>query len=167
MSDSRRVSEDSVPWIEVRGPSGTLRMRVRRLGAATGGERLGATLYEIPVGQKNWPFHYHLANEESIFVLAGEGRVRFPDQELPLVPGDYVTFPVGEAGAHQIVNEGDEALRFLCLSTMIEPDIAIYPDSGKVGLFGGGAPGTDPDKRSLNVFLRHDATIDYWDGEDA
>jgi hypothetical protein len=31
------------------------------------------------------------------------------------------------------------ALRYLCFSTIAEPDAMAYPDSGKVGIFGRGA----------------------------
>lgn len=166
MSEPHHASVEDLPWHEIRSPSGRLRMRARRLSAAAEADRLGATLYEIPVGEKSWPFHFHLANEEAIFVLAGAGRVRRPSDELTIGPGDYVVFPVGEEGAHQIENTGEEPLRFLCLSTMLAPDIAVYPDSGKVGLFGGAAPGQNPETRTLFEFLRRDSAVDYWEGED-
>jgi hypothetical protein len=49
---------------------------------------------------------------------------------------------------------------------MIPADITVYPDSGKVGLFGGSAPGGRKEDRFLDGFLRLDARVDYWDGED-
>ena len=41
----------------------------------------------------------------------------------------------GEAGGHQLVNRTEETVRFLAFSTSGEPDVVIYPDSGKVGAF--------------------------------
>jgi hypothetical protein len=38
-------------------------------------------------------------------------------------------------------------------------------DSGKVGIFGGAAPGGPKEKRTFNTFLRDDAEVDYYDGE--
>ncbi len=35
---------------------------------------------------------------------------------------------------HQLVNRSPAPLRFLALSTMIEPEVAVYPDSGKIGV---------------------------------
>ncbi|MEQ8764607.1 MAG: cupin domain-containing protein [Planctomycetota bacterium] len=161
-----RVREAEVAWYEVSSPSGERTFKVKSLGQAVGAKRLGTSLYEIPPGGTAWPFHYHCANEEAIFVLSGRGHVRLTEESLEVQEGDYVTFPVGEDGAHQIRCEGEEPLRFLCLSTMIEPDIAVYPDSGKFGLFAGGAPGTPPESRWLLTFVRQDATMQYWDGED-
>jgi hypothetical protein len=38
-----------------------------------GGEKLGYSLYEVPLGRRAWPCHYHHANEEAIYVLYGSG----------------------------------------------------------------------------------------------
>jgi hypothetical protein len=38
-----------------------------------GGEKLGCSLYEVPLGRRAWPCHYHRANEEAIHVLYGSG----------------------------------------------------------------------------------------------
>ncbi|SEU36571.1 cupin domain-containing protein [Stigmatella erecta] len=84
---------------------------------------------------------YHLANEEAIYVLAGQGSLRLGEETLPLKAGDYVALPAGPGTAHQLFNEGPEPLRYLALSTMQAPDIVMYPDSRKVGVFGGAAPG--------------------------
>ncbi len=48
---------------------------------------------------------------------------------------------------------------------MIEPDISIYPDSGKVGLFAGAAPGGPKERRALGKYLRGDAEVSYYEGE--
>ncbi len=39
-----------------------------------------------------------------------------------------------EGSAHQLTNRGETNLKYICISTMIDPDIKIYPDSGKVGV---------------------------------
>jgi hypothetical protein len=36
---------------------------------------------------------------------------------------------------------------------MVEPDMIVYPDSGKVGVFGGAAPGAPNEKRTSRTFL--------------
>jgi hypothetical protein len=41
----------------------------------------------------------------------------------------------------------------------------VYPDSGKVGIFGGAAPGGAKEKRTFSKFLRGDAEVDYYEGE--
>jgi hypothetical protein len=47
----------------------------------------------------------------------------------------------------------------------VEPDVMVYPDSGKVGIFGGAAPGGPKEKRTLSKFLRGDVEVGYYDGE--
>jgi uncharacterized cupin superfamily protein len=74
--------------------------------------------------------------------------------------------PVEELEVHQIINTSDEALRYLCFSTMLEPDVMLYPDSDKIGLFAGSAPGGPEEKRTSSKFLRGDAKVDYYEGEE-
>jgi uncharacterized cupin superfamily protein len=117
--------------------------RRKQLGSAAGGQRVGCSLYEVPPGRTAFPRHYHLANEEAIYVLEGSATLRIgrEGQAVEVSQGDYVALPVGADGAHQLVNSSGAALRYLCFSTMVEPDVMVYPDSGKVGVFGGSAPG--------------------------
>lgn len=53
-----------------------MKLRRKQLGNAAGGEQLGCSLYEMPPGQESWPYHYHTANEEAMYVLAGRGTLR-------------------------------------------------------------------------------------------
>ncbi len=141
-------------------------MRRSKLGAAAGGRALGCSLYEIPPGRRPWPYHYHCANEEAIYVLEGRGSLRLPSGETPLRAGDYVALPAGAEGAHQVINDSDAPLRFLCLSTMREPDVSVYPDSDKIGVFAGSAPGGSEQNRTLEAFLRLGSKVGYWDAEE-
>ena len=181
MSDERRVVRaDDREWTETE--HGETAFRRAQLGAAAGGEKLGCSLYELPPGKRSWPLHYHTANEEAFYVLSGEGLLRTGDVHrtksdelietdgsgdgdgdgIDLAPGDYVACSVGEDGAHQMVNDGDEPLRYLALSTMEEPDITIYPESGKVGLFAGAAPGGPKAERTLSKYVSGEE-VDYWE----
>jgi hypothetical protein len=98
-----------------------------RVGKAIGGTKLGATLYELP-----------------------------PDGERELRPGDTVCFPEGPEGAHQVENRSDEPARVLIFSTKGFPNGAVYPDSGKWGVWWS--------EQEFALFRRGDA-VDYWDGE--
>ena len=139
----------------------------KQLARETGGEKLGCSLYVLDPEAASWPYHYHTANEEAIYVLEGRGTLHLAGSEVEIGPGDYVTFPANEDGAHRVVNTGDDALRYLCLSTMIEPDVTVYPDSETVGVFAGAPPGGRAEERTLGAFLRADADseVDYWDPE--
>jgi len=133
-------------------PSG-FQTRYRQLGPLLGGELLGATVYEFDPGERTGPYHYEVANEECLLVLAGTPSLRHPEGRDVLAVGDLVTFPEGTDGAHQLINESSEVARVLILSTMRVPFGCVYPDSGKVSTFGGVFP--------------VGATVDYWDGESA
>src|SRR5512134_2466586 len=84
---------------------------------------LGGTLYVLPPGNANAPYHWHHNVEEALLVLAGSPTLRTPDGEAQLEPGDFVSFPRGAAGAHKIRNDTSEPVRYLILSTKPPSDI--------------------------------------------
>jgi uncharacterized cupin superfamily protein len=129
--------------------------RGARVGHAVGGSELGMTVYELPPGERTFPYHFHFANEEWLLVLAGEPTLREPDGERRLRAGDTVAFPPGPAGAHQLRNDTVEPARFAIVSTMIRPEVIEYPDSGKVGV--------RTADQSYNVGRQPE--LDYWEGE--
>jgi uncharacterized cupin superfamily protein len=155
---------DELPWVD-RGNGGRFGARSKMLAQAAGGQRLGCSFYELAPGKRSFPFHYHLANEEALYVLEGEGTVRLGDRELPVRPGDYVAMPVGPAHPHQVINSSTAPLRFLALSTRIEPDIAVYPDSQKVGVLGGSVS-APPGGQPLRQVVRLGESVGYYDGEE-
>ncbi|MEZ3145500.1 cupin domain-containing protein [Halobaculum sp. MBLA0143] len=159
-----RVNEATLDWERVDEERTGLRRK--RLGRAAGGDELGCSLYELPAGEQSWPYHYHTGNEESVYVLAGHGGVRLPDETLSVSPGDYVALPAGPDHAHSVFNDGDEPLRYLVVSTMRDPDVTVYPDSEKVGVFAGAPPGGEGE-RTVHGYYRRDDEVDYWlDEED-
>ena len=110
---SNVVDEQDLEWGE-QSHGVKFGYRRKQLGSAAGGEKLGCSLYEVPPRRRAWPYHYHLANEEAIYVLEGSGTLRIDERQITLSRGDYVAMPVGERGAHQIINTSDEPLRYLC-----------------------------------------------------
>lgn len=130
------------------------RWRGARLGDALGSERIGGTLYDLPSGERAWPYHYHHGVEEWLYVVAGSPTLRTPDGERTLRPGDVACFKADATGAHAIAGPG----RVLILSANQSPSICVYPDSDKLGP----RPGTGG-RDNLN-FRRQDA-VGYWEGE--
>jgi uncharacterized cupin superfamily protein len=128
-----------------------------RLGPELEASMLGGTLYELRSGQSICPYHYEYGNEELLIVLAGRPTLRHPEGEDAVEPGDIVCFPAGPAGAHKLTNRTDETVRLLMLSTKIDPAVAVYPDSDKIGVWVG-------DERD-HILVRRESGVDYWDRE--
>ena len=127
-----------------------------RFGPKIGAEKIGGTVYELPPGQSLCPYHYE-SDEEWLIVLEGELMIRHPEGEDALRAGDATAFPIGPAGAHKATNKSDSPARFLMLSTKLEPAVAVYPDSGKIGVWTG--------RKEEQVMTRLGTRIDYYDGE--
>jgi uncharacterized cupin superfamily protein len=127
---------------------------------------LGASVYEIPPGESTWPYHLHWANEELLLVLEGSPTLRTSDGERQLAPGDLTIFARGVSGGHTLANRSDRAARVLVVSTMVEPDIVEYTDSGKLGLFAGSAPGAPEPTgdEGIERFIRAE-DVPYYDDE--
>jgi uncharacterized cupin superfamily protein len=144
------------PEFDAQDPDGYGAAAVR-IGPAIGAALLGGTVYELPPGQSNCPYHYEYGNEEWLIVLDGRLSLRHPGGEDELEPGDVVCFVVGPQGAHQLRNRTEETVRVLMLSTMAEPSVAVYPDSDKIGVW----PGAQSDE----IMVRRESNVDYWTGE--
>jgi uncharacterized cupin superfamily protein len=134
--------------------------RRARLGWQLGAERIGMSLWEVPPNQPAYAYHYHLAAEEIVVVLAGRLLARTPEGERALVEGDAVCFPPGAAGAHQLINQDDAPARFLAISNYGFPDVVVWPESGKLGVFEllAGGPG-------LRAIFRRDDAGMYLEAE--
>jgi uncharacterized cupin superfamily protein len=110
----------------------------RRLVRAAS-EALGASLWELRPGATQFVYHFHHASEELLIVLRGAPTVRMHDGDRELTEGDVVPFPRGPDGGHQIRNDGDSVARVLIVAANADPDIAEYPETGKVGISIGGS----------------------------
>lgn len=133
-----------------------------RIGRQAGSLQLGASIFELPPGKAAYPYHWHMADEELLFVLAGRPTLRSPEGTRQLEQGEVLSFRRGEEGAHQLLNRSEHPVRFLTVSTEAETDLVIYPDSDKIGAYGRGPKGGG----LLALFRRGDA-VDYFEGESA
>lgn len=105
----------------------------RRVVRAEGGS-LNASLWELAPGASQFVYHFHHGSEELLVVLRGTPTVRMHDGDHVLAEGDVVPFPRGPAGGHQIRNDGEETTRVLVVAANANPDVAEYPETGKVAL---------------------------------
>jgi uncharacterized cupin superfamily protein len=131
------------------------RHRVVAIGKRLGGELLGASLYELPPGERTWPYHYETASEEWLIVVSGRPTLRTPDGERELEPGDVAVFPRGPAGGHALANRSDESARLVIFSSKGPLDVIHYPDSRKLGVWTA--------EHGYVAITREQSELDYWD----
>lgn len=155
----------SVPLTD-HGHGDAFASKLGQFGPLIGMKQLGCRLVILPPGKKAWPYHNHHVNEEMFVILDGAGTLRLGGQEHPVKMGDVIACPAGgPETAHQLINTGDTDLRYLAISTMLQPDVAEYPDSGKFIVMSGSPPGGEKDVRRLVHIGRAENSLDYWDGE--
>ena len=154
------IHESDLDWAET--DEGDACFRRKQLGEAADGDALGASLYELPPGEQSWPYHYHTGNEEAVYVLAGEGLLVLDGDEHAIEAGHFAACPPDESGGHRVVNDGDDPLRYLAVSTMNEPDVTVYPEMDKVGVFAGAPPG-GRSERSVHGYFDPEDAVDYWE----
>jgi uncharacterized cupin superfamily protein len=131
-----------------------------QLGDKLGLSKLGVNVTAVPPGKAAFPFHSHRANDELFVVLAGLGELRLGERRHAVKVGDVIGCPAGDAStAHQLINTGDAELRYLAVSSELDPEVCEYPDSGKVGVYSGSG---DQGFRHLS---RSADNADYWLGE--
>ncbi len=131
------------------------------IGRHIGATNLGYNLTVLPPGKAQCPFHCHHGEEEMFLILDGEGELRFGDERFPIRRHDVIACPPGgPAVAHQIINTGQTAMRYLALSTRVPVDACEYPDSGKVLIVAGRRGAA-----RLRKMFRGETTVDYYDRE--
>ena len=122
------MSDATSVWGEVPDWGGVGALRIGR----PAGCALGASVWELQPGASQFVYHFHHGSEELLLVLRGSPTVRMHDGDHALEVGDVLSFPLGPEGGHQIRNDGDETARVLLVSTNASPDVAEYPETGKL-----------------------------------
>lgn len=106
----------------------------RDLGMAGGSVNVGLRQERIPPGRRTSFTHAHSREEELVYVLEGECRVRLiePGQaprEIALRPGHTVCFPAGTGIAHCFVNRGERDAVVLAFGERRDADDQVlYPE---------------------------------------
>lgn len=114
-------------------------------------------IYEIPPQKANYPYHYHLKNEEVFYIISGSGVLETPDGVRNISAGDIVVCPPSDKGAHKIINNSEaEKLVYLDFDTVNSPEVVFYPNSDKVGVIVNGKSST---------FFKSTTKVDYYEGE--
>ncbi len=127
-----------------------------RIGPLLGAKDLGYSYDIVPPGKRSCPFHSHRGEEEMFFIVKGSGTLRYGSETRKISAGDVICCPTGgPETAHQIINDSDADLAYLSVSTMMPAEVCEYPDSKKIGAFGG-------EVRHMTLV---DSDVDYWVGE--
>ena len=157
--DQRVVNVDELQ-LEPFEKGGGYRSDCARVGPMIGARNLGYSYDVVPAGKRACPFHSHHAEEEMFFIVRGEGTLRYGNETRRIRAGDFICCPTGGPDtAHQIVNDSNADLAYISVSTMMPAEVCEYPDSGKVGAFGGASPSR------LKHMTEMSAAVDYWKGE--
>ncbi len=120
------------------------------------GTSCSISIYEIPPLKAAYPYHYHEKNEECFYIISGSGTLRTPLGEEEVKKGDIMFFPANENAAHKLTNNSkEETLVYIDFGASFDVDIAVYPDSNKVGVWGKG----------VRKVYKLEEDVEYYKGE--
>ena len=157
LAPPKPVSSHDVPWTEW---SDVPRFAVRymHLSLAAMGEdyQVGVAIEELGPGKQSAPAHYHIFEEEHVYVLEGALTVRIGADRYAMKAGDYVCFPAGQKAGHCLINDSGAPCRYVIVGERNPNEVAVYTDSNKVLV------------RALGrrTILDLAARRGYWDGEE-
>jgi uncharacterized cupin superfamily protein len=159
--DARVVNIDELTLEHFSAVGGKFESDAVRIGPQLGAKDLGYSYDVVQPGKVSCPFHSHRAEEEMFFIVKGEGTLRYGTERRKVRAGDFICCPVGgPETAHQIINDSDAELAYISVSTMMPAEVCEYPDSGKVGAFGGRG------ESRLRHLTERSSGVDYWKGEE-
>ena len=152
-------------FMDFGSPNQKFQAKLGRMGPAVGAEKLGAMLTVVEPGKRAFPFHAHHAIEELFYIIEGNGEYRFGGETHAIREGDVLAAPTGgPERAHQIINTGEKALKYLAISTIEKMDIVEYPDSDKFLTFS--SEDGNPQNARMRFIGRTESEVGYFDGED-
>ncbi|HTV79193.1 MAG TPA: cupin domain-containing protein [Steroidobacteraceae bacterium] len=117
---------DAVPWNRLPGSTA-----FKRLGRFGGGSQVGVGLDILKPGQTSNRFHYHLREEEHVFILKGSATLVLGSRTYVMGERDYCCFPAGQQAGHHLRNHTRENCVFMTIGDNHPDDIACFPNTGK------------------------------------
>jgi uncharacterized cupin superfamily protein len=150
------ISSREVAW-EQYSPTPRFGTRWKHLTRATIGENyhVGVAIEELQPGMQSAPAHYHVFEEEHVYIVEGTLTMRLGPDTYEMKTGDYVCFPAGQKAGHCLINNSGATCRYVIVGESNPNEVAIYTDSHKVLV------------RALGNRAIFDlaARRGYWDGE--
>jgi uncharacterized cupin superfamily protein len=100
----------------------------KRLGNAAGLTQFGVNLTTLKRGAASAQRHWHAAEDEFVYMLAGEVVLCEDGGETVLRPGDAAGFKAGVANGHCLMNRSGSDAVYLEVGTRAVQERAEYPD---------------------------------------
>ncbi len=104
----------------------------QRLGNALGLKNFGVNLTTLEPGSASALRHWHLTQDEFIYVVSGELVLVTDAGEQVLTAGMCAGFPAGKADGHHLVNRSSHDAAYLEVGDRTSGDGAHYPDDDLV-----------------------------------
>ncbi len=161
------VSMNDVPLVDF-GNGEKFAAKLGRIGPLLGAKNLGCMLTIVPPGKRAFPYHAHINADEMMVILEGEADYRYGENIYQVKAGDVLGAPPGGADvAHQLINTGDEDLKYLAFSTNSDTMVVVYPDSNKF-VASSGIPenGMPSDAKFRHLGWQGKGTAGYFEGEE-
>lgn len=130
-------------------------LSLRHLSSFGGGNQISVSMEVLAPGKQANQFHYHLLEEEHVFILEGSLTLRLGSESHVLSEGHYVCFPAGQQVGHALINHTSQPCRYLVVGNPQPHDVVVFPDSGRVSV------------KLMGEGYRKSAQMDYWEGVDA
>ncbi len=100
-----------------------------RLGKLVGMTQFGVNQVTLDPGSISSLRHWHEAEDEFVYVLAGKLLLMDENGAHELEAGSFVGFPAGEPNAHHLLNASDAPAVFLAVGSRLPGAETIhYPD---------------------------------------
>lgn len=100
----------------------------RKLGDLFDLSNFGVNLTELAPGSVSALAHFHLRQDEFVYMLEGCATLILGDATYVLEAGDCCGFRAGVPIAHQIRNDSDSTVRYLEIGDRTEGDSAEFPN---------------------------------------
>ncbi|MBV8281187.1 MAG: cupin domain-containing protein, partial [Candidatus Eremiobacteraeota bacterium] len=126
----------------------------REIGLYIGARKLGYRMTTMQPGDRYCPMHLHTREEEMFLVWDGIATIRTPRGDIECRRGDFICFPTGKSGTHQLANTSDAPCTVLLLGMYDLQELCYYPDSDKVMI-----------DALDGLILKAQPALEYLDGE--
>ncbi|MGE0628319.1 MAG: cupin domain-containing protein [Hyphomicrobiaceae bacterium] len=121
--------------------------RVKRpLTDLLGLTQFGVNVTTLEPGAMSSQRHWHMTEDEFIYVLEGEIALVTDEGEQVLTSGMAAGFPKADGNGHHLINRSSSVATYLEIGTRMPEDDIAYPDVDMVGERRNGSPTRFMDK---------------------